>query len=375
MRQILILITASLALFSCKSNYQGEYKVENRRDIKYPRLVIDTIIVNIGLTALEGYSGVHEDYLYYLDQYDCYLYKISLEGEVTEKRFGLGRGPNEIPFPGTAAAINDNKFLILGSSADHLISKNYNDKSDAFERIWHSFHKMPEATTLEDARAYTFFDAVILRVDNDKLFYNIVGNGSVMEPYEQSETYYKDAHIIMEVDIFTGDMRPIGKFSQYYIDNHSKFKYLFIPIYDIDKSGNFIVTYQADSLIYVSDREFSPIKAFGYEGKEMDKNYTPATSDMESIRRAYTNDILNKEKGYYYWVKYVNETDMTFRSYKKGGQASKDGLQVYNGHTLIADVDIPEDLMVAGYIPPYYVSQMVFDLENEIMKFYRFKLE
>jgi len=223
-----------------------------------------------------------------------------------------------------------------------------------------SFFNLPEATTLEDARAYSS-NSPILRMNNEKFFYNIASDGAVMHPVEQSETYFKNAHIIMEIDIATGDMRPVGKYSQYYIDNHSKHRLHYQPIYDLSKSGNFIVSYPVDSLIYLSNKEHSPIKAFGYEGKNMDKDYAMLVADVKSYREAYRNEIVNRGKGYYYWVKYMDETDMTFRSYTRG-------------HTLIADVDVPADFKVAGYIPPYYVSQIIFDLENEVMKFYRFKL-
>jgi hypothetical protein len=71
----------------------------------------------------------------------------------------------------------------------------------------------------------------------------------------------------------------------------------------------------------------------------------------------------------------VPETGLTFRSYQKGSHTDHDGLQIYKAQTLIADVEVPKQFRVVGYVAPYYVTQILCNDYEETMKFYRFKLE
>ena len=73
-------------------------------------------------------------------------------------------------------------------------------------------------------------------------------------------------------------------------------------------------------------------------------------------------------------VEYEEQTSLLFRTYKKGEQEISDGLQIYNTNKLIADVDIPKNMRVMGYIAPYYYSYVISDEDQETMILYRFKL-
>jgi hypothetical protein len=85
---------------------------------------------------------------------------------------------------------------------------------------------------------------------------------------------------------------------------------------------------------------------------------------------AYEKDMQGA--GFYYWVHHIN--GYTFRSYKKQGVESQNGLQIYKGETLIGDVEVPANFKVIGYIKPYFVTKIICDEENERAKFYKFKL-
>jgi len=45
------------------------------------------------------------------------------------------------------------------------------------------------------------------------------------------------------------------------------------------------------------------------------------------------------------------------------------------GKNLIADVDMPKNFKIAGYIKPYYYSQAIIDEEKEEMTVFKFKLQ
>ena len=366
MKKLLFIISGILAIYSCKSG--RNFVIENERDIKYSQLIIDTINVNIENTSLSGEFMVDNENLYFIDSYSGILYRITSDGEVLDKALGLGRGPNEIPMQGPyAVTIKDNDLLILGSTYDYYISKDLTQVERKTVRVpdYEASHK--------NYQAYTSYSE-LLRANSTTLFYNIYSERELSNPFEHSKDYFAKSHIIMAIDRSTGVPQPIGNYSQYYMDNHSVFRHLFNITYDLDKNSNFIVSYEADSLIYVFNEEFAPIKAFGFEGRNMDKNYTPTLPNIESVNEAYANDIVNKGKGVYYSLEYIDETDMTFRCYKRGNHTDKNGLQIYKGHTLIADIDIPEGFKVIGYLSPYYIAQITSNELDEPLRFYRFKL-
>lgn len=141
--------------------------------------------------------------------------------------------------------------------------------------------------------------------------------------------------------------------------------------FDIDAQGNFYVTYEADSLIYVYDKNHRRTCLFGFSGRNMDTDYmsTPTLSD---VRKNYANE--RKRRGYYNWIEYDDINGLLFRSYQKGEGEPTDGLQVYRGCDLIADLDVPKQFRVMGYIEPYYYSNVVADEEAEKLYIYRFSL-
>jgi len=79
-----------------------------------------------------------------------------------------------------------------------------------------------------------------------------------------------------------------------------------------------------------------------------------------------------RKKAHYRKIKCVG--DYTFRSYVKSVSAPYDGLQIYNGTTLVADVDVPKGLNVIGKIGDYYYSEVLGDEETMKLWIYRFRL-
>ena len=361
----LFLTIPILLLTACRSD-RSAYPIEGDRDILFTEIVLDTIPVRLENTSYSGHSGVDDGRIYFLDQFFSYLYLIAPDGTPISRSMGMGRGPNEIPLKQTSAAtVRDRELLILGSSYDYYISEDFGTPQRKEIRV------SPEDSSLEDARAYTSFSE-ILRSGNGKFYYNIYSESPYANPVEHSADYFRNAHILMEIDSETGTARPIGRFSDYYTENHSRLKHLFGTVYDLTVNGDFVVSHQADSMIYVSDRDFRPIRAFGFQGTGMNTDYAQAAPGWDGFNDAYLEDTTHK--GYYYWLEYVDETDTTFRSYQKGSHTDRDGLQIYRGSTLIADVEVPKGFCVAGYIAPYYFSRMNCDIDNKTIHFYRFKL-
>jgi len=357
------------SLISCGNRNDSIEVIINAKDIKYTSLYLDTVYIYMDIEACSynGDSGVDGDCLYFIDHFFGFLYEISPSGVVLHRYLGLGNGPNEIFFrPQLGATVVNNDLLIMGGTFDAYLFKSFINREKIYLRVSETIN------SLNDAGAYTFYPTILRKVGN-KFFYNIYSDSDYCNPCVHSRDYFSKAHIIMEVDLKNGAQRPIGKYSQYYNDNHYKVNHLFQICYDIDTLNNFYISYQADSLIHIYNKKFNQTKVFGFQGSNMNTHYSKALPNFDDFNRVWTDD--HADKGYYTWLEYIDETNMTFRSYQKGAHTEFDGLQIYQGDILIADVEVPKQFKVAGYIPPYYISQIICDEEAETMKFYKFRLD
>ncbi len=364
----IILAGICIAVVSCGKKTKTTSANKSVRDIKYETIDLDSVSVALDNSSYDGYSWVSDGNLYFFDKFFCYAYKISPDGKTEGRWLGSGRAGNEVPIksPLAIAAKND-QILIMGGTNDGYLFNNWEGMKTIGIKLSES------NTSPNDSRTYTLYvPEFILKMHKDKFYYNTYAEQEGFNPAEHSKTYFRDARPIMEVDMKSGIATPVGKYSKYYEDNHAKVKHLFGVYYDIDNKGNFHVSYQADSLIYVYDKEFNLLRSYGFQGAGMNVDYKTSLPNWDDYNLAYMEDVENK--GYYYWIKNIEETGLLFRSYRKGSHSGHDGLQIYKDGALIGDVAIPKQFKVIGYAEPYYIGQIVGDMDNLTMHFYRFKL-
>ena len=103
----------------------------------------------------------------------------------------------------------------------------------------------------------------------------------------------------------------------------------------------------------------------------MKQNYAKCES-LEDFGRLYKEE--HATKGFYTSLNYIDETGILLRTYKQGGKTKHDRMQIYQNGVLIGDVAIPKGMCIAGYISPFYYSQVLADEKEETLKLYRFKL-
>ncbi|NER08673.1 MAG: hypothetical protein F6K17_42165 [Okeania sp. SIO3C4] len=94
---------------------------------------------------------------------------------------------------------------------------------------------------------------------------------------------------------------------------------------------------------------------------------------LKESQKAYENQRENC--GYYTSLEYIDERGLLLRTYAKGNTSSYDGLQVYKGEALVADVEIPKGMKIAGYIEPYFYSEIIIDEDKETLSLLSFKLD
>lgn len=352
-------------IVSCKSHIN---KSENRGqiDIKVSKIDIHPVEFKINNSSYMGFSGIGKDSLYFFDEFFNHYYHISLDGEVGKKQGGLGRGPGELSVKNPLEArycVSNNSLIALGGTNDIFIM---NQMTNA-KRIG---YKMDEADVVsyDSATSYTLWPEIVADCDGKYFYYNVQGNDDAVGIMRSD--YYEKAALLMRVDINSGEVEPIGHYSTYYAENRDKLKHLPFYYFDVAENGDIYVTHQADPLIYRYDSDFNLKRAFGFDGIDMNTEYSNPGSTQEQFMEAYEKDMQGA--GFYYWVHHIN--GYTFRSYKKQGVESQNGLQIYKGETLIGDVEVPANFKVIGYIKPYFVTKIICDEENERAKFYKFKL-
>jgi len=216
------------------------------------------------------------------------------------------------------------------------------------------------------------YENLTLRADSKNYLYIPIYAENPRFNAFSSSRYYEEGRILAKLDLKEGKIEQVlGKRSAEYL----KYKYLGHHAtfsYDIDGKDNFYIGHEIDSIIYKYDNDFNLIGKFGFAGKAMDQNYKEVPEfDLRLLREAYGKD--RPTRGYYHYVEYIDDQNLLFRSYTKGGSSTVDGLQIYKNESLIADVHVPKGLVVRGYIAPYFYGESILE-NDEDLQLYRFKL-
>ncbi len=370
----LIIIFVFILSGGCRNkNIDGDYSSffvlpeENEKNITIQSLNIQTIDLNLPNSSYAGYSGITNSKIFFADKYFCWLYELDEDLNLLGRRMGQGRGPQEIPLKNIMGytASPDGHHYFVGSTRDlfiydstYTIVKNISFIAEPFD---------PQNDTHYDENDYYSldYDDLILRPYKDHLYFNVIGEEVDFDiSYKE---YYQNSRVMMELDIDgnRGIERLMGRMSP-------EVKYMtafWRHQYDVDKRGNFYVGFEADSLVYVYDNNYRIKYSFGHSGEGMNTDYLEMTLD----NYADLVDIERGEKGYYTSLKKIG--NYLFRTYKRGGDMDSDRMQIYDGRTLIGDVDVPINFSVMGYIAPYYYSDIIADEEEETIRIRRFRLD
>ena len=207
----------------------------------------------------------------------------------------------------------------------------------------------------------------------NSLYYNIYSESDNFNFIDTPEKYYKKSQTLMQVNKNNGKVeRVFCSYPPFYQNDIGAYNAFPSLNYAFDDAGNLYVAFEADSTIYMYEKDKYPVRALGYMGRDMNRNYNPIVNWEEC------SEIMYKErntKGYFtsLFVSPVNQDIL--RTYQKGEPLCNGGLQIYRKGVLIGDVKTPCVFKIKGYISPYYYSDIIFDVDNEKMYVYRFKLD
>ncbi len=364
-----------LAISSCTTNESGFKSaiVESKEQIKINNLKLECIKLDSINTSSFGESLILPDNnIAFIDKHFCRVSVFDTIGRFHQNYLGLGGAPNETQIGKIAAQtlLSDGRLVLFGYNLNFHIFKNFiNDKIFILKRTCtdHSIDGNSETYTNQ-------YTDMVCRNYKNKIYFNIYSEHPKFNYLEHTDKYLKKCYHLWEIDIDKQEAtRLLAKGYPESYSKDPKKHIIFMGIcYDIDHEGNFYVCYDTDPYIYVYDNNFIPEKTFGIKGKGMNTDYL-YIDNYKECRKNFRSERNNK--GYYYWIEYIDETKLLFRSYKKNSK-SEDGLQIYKDNVLIADIKVPKSFRVMGYIAPYYYSYIIPLLEenDDSLIMYRFKI-
>ncbi len=377
--QLLSVPLLVITLYACGIKKEAvidwDVPVNNQRGIVYPTISLDSFYLDVVSTSFNGSIHVWKDKLLFVDSKFCWVFVFDTTGKSIGRRIGQGEGPNELPCKKIAAYVplRDGGHLFIGPSWDvYVFDSSFIKKSD-FLIDWHPRGNKeyiaghPDPT---DPIMYSItYGMEPIRSDKSTVYLPIYSQHKIFFP--ATDAYANDARILGKLSIKKGDVSSIyGRLSPIYRRN-AQVRTFSYPVYDLIDEDKMVIGFPADSLLYLSDRDFVIKSAFGRMGRDMDTDYL-STTDYTRFNRQWQKE--NKERGYYTGVDYVPGLKLILRTYQKGGSAISDGLQIYKDNTLIADVDIPAKARVVGYIAPYVYLSAGPDETEEKIQIFRFKL-
>jgi hypothetical protein len=343
---------------------------DNRKDITIHQIDMDTLLLPEILCSYLGYIQTNRDSIYYTDSKFCWVFSFGKDGSVGTRHLGRGAGPSELPTGKIAGSVflDSCRHFFVGMSHDcYIYDRHY--RMDKRYRI--DIGRPDYNLTYDNPVSYMLnYGELVMRYFNGYLYYTAHTEKEGLWYYENPEESIANEHIIAKMNIHNGKLEELlGWVSPFYTPSKHIF-HLATPYFDIDKQGHFHITYALDPLIYTYDKDFSPLTAFGYEGKRMNKKYSSSAVEND-YRTAW---LADKAKcGYYTGLEYIDEIGMLLRTYTRGEKEPCDGLQIYRNETLIGDVDIPKGMTVIGYIEPFVYGAAINE-DNEEINVYRFAL-
>ena len=370
----IVLFLIMLALFSCsdgeKKGFADIVPDSDRTGIRYDSINIERIVLDSVYCSYYGFSGISPaGHIYYYDRHFGYIYEFDSEGKCLSRHLGIGRSNHETAFRDCVnAAFSDSGFVLLSTGLDFEIF----DSDYSLEKRFALVYRPDIRADASSFETYSFsWENRVARIKDGIFYIGMMSEHPEFNIFATGEKFLEQGRHIGRIDLTEEKSLPmiVKGFPQIYHQEKASCASFGGVNFDVGEDYLY-VGYEADSLIYRCDFSGEPESCFGISGKGMDMDYAPVRSwDDAPVYRQ------NREtKGRYGWIEYIDETGLLFRSYSRGQHSSSDGLQIYENGVLVADLDVPGEFRVAGYIEPYYYSQVSEDEETGRLKIMRFRL-
>lgn len=349
---------------------------KTEKKISYRDIKLDSLVLKPLSSSLWGKICVHDNFIDFIDQRLCWIFRYDQNGIFVGRFIGQGNGANQLPISTIEffAPTQGGGYLFIGRSWDCFVFDRNFKETDDYQINWNSSISQTSHTPLPDTNMLDGYSLAYgiakIHIVGDKVLLPLFSRHPLFNP--TTEAYASSAKVLAIMDITDGYIEgSFGRLSPFFIihKNARVFSYALITPY---AQNRLAIIYPPDSLIYIASEQADFIQSFGFAGRDMDTSYHPA-KDFRSYPETWLSE--SRSKGYYSSLEYIPGRKVLFRSYQKGSRQPMDGLQIYKGDTLIADVDVPKGFCVEGYIAPFFYSNGFIDETTGNITIYKFRLD
>lgn len=375
----ILLAVVVFSLYSCKNHQQDFFNspVLSSKNIQFTSLKFDTVRFEGIPSSYVGTFHQSDDTIYFVDHMFCNVFLFDKNGRFIERHLGSGGGPNEIPSGQIVAfqKLKNGSYVVLGPSSDLYTFNNSWQRTNKVIINKNIKYSQKELMTSPKPEMQGIYDIDYEKNMNIQEYGSkiVVPIESLMDKFNPTmKDYYSKSRIFFEINFEDGNVENMfGRRSPFYnsfncIGQFSWFNF------DITENDIMYICHEPDSLIYVYDNDKNNIQSFGCAGKDMNTNYIESNSFEQTGLMLFEE---RKNKGYYSHIKHIDKVNLLFRSYQKGIQSNKDGLQIYKNGVLIGDIEVPKGFKVMGYNKPYFYSEGFIDEDYETIHLLKFKLD
>jgi hypothetical protein len=352
------------------------YKGDNLLLSQSLNIVWDSIVIDAFDTSGQGNYFMIDSIISFADQYYARIYDYDCRtGELLSQHFGLGQGPNESNgfFFVTPIANDTSIFMINGNVEVNLYNTSEYElnKKGMLNFGWEDHY----TGDYDSPKVYNFMLMTDLGADiyryKDKIIIpaqpviRLACKDGLITP-----KHFKKSHIFGLLDL--NSMKITEVFGHYPVSYLEKSlpQFNFFSYFMHDDS--LYVNFPIDSLIYVYKYPDQFEHVFGYECKDINRNYTPSNEINDQIYDDFTNCGMNT--GIYHFP----ELQVYCRTYIKDMKTREGGMQIYNySHDLVSEIEVPRNFKLLGCFESCFYGVTLTPEEtddNTFVTFYKGKI-
>lgn len=349
--------------------------------LTYQTITIDTVYVHLPNTSFEGFWGMDNQQLLFFDKPYSSVSVFDNSGKYLSTPLKKGQGPLQLD----SWCKNGSEHLIFGGFDIYRYNSNWKKISHSRLNFKPTISKKeilenPKAEYLEIYEVKYFHNKLTM-LDSTHVLYNIETTHPKFNGYfsNVSNEYFQRANIFGRINIDTGRWEEnLLNYSNYYVQHPNLINFSNWS-YDID-SQHLYLNFEADSLIYVYDKQFKPLYSFGSKGINMNQKYIETTTLKESNRVVFQERV---RKGFYSDITRIEAVDLTFRCYTTGNSqtdvfdndySNNRRMQIYKKTELVADIKVPNRFKIIGYDDSFIYADGIIETSSEKIAFFKFKI-
>jgi len=349
---------------------------ENKVSIENIMFDWDSCEVDIFYTGGQGNFFMKDSIISFASHSQAKIYNYDCSNfELITSHFGFGNGPDELlRFFYATPIMNDTSFFIINNNMDVTLYNNQFklDKKGPLDFQWGKSqigaYDSPSVynfmlRTDFGANIYKYKDKIILPLQ--PVLHYVTSDERV------NKKHFKKSHILGILNDETMMIEEVfGHYPPVYKENMLPQFNFFSYTFDDDI---FFVDFPVDSLIYAYKYPDKILHSFGFECKDIERNYKSSHMLSDELYADMRQNGMNTE------IVNFSDQGLLFRTYISNMNNTESGMQIYDNTTfdLLADIKVPFSFKLLGHHNSYFYGVTMLPREtdnNTYVTFYKIKL-